>query len=317
MRHWLALSMALALLPAGEASSAPAATDRQETKRAKELFSAAQKLYQQRRYSEAIEKFEEAYVAKPHPVVYFNIGRCHEELGQAGPALKAYKSYLRLSPEAKDRNQVADTIAGLERKLRDQGLQQLTVVTDPVGAQVEIDGKPAGVSPVTLELSFGNHRLVAMLDGHQRIDRSISLAPGQASELNLSLVKGSEFKAPGDTPLAHGASSEPRPLEPGIAAPPMVTVSDTPSASAPRKRVWTYVVGGVAIAGLGAGVGLGVASEANAAAVRNGDNGQPRPADEVQRLSDASKGLAMGANVSYGVAAAAAITAVVLFFVER
>jgi hypothetical protein len=97
----------------------------------------------------------------------------------------------------------------------------------------------------------------------------------------------------------------------------MVTVSDAPSASAPRKRVWTYVVGGVAIAGLGAGVGLGVASEANAAAVRNGDNGQPRPADEVQRLSDASKGLAMGANVSYGVAAAAAITAVVLFFVER
>jgi len=321
MRNTLLLSLALAVLPVSRAFAAgPAETA--DTKKAKESFAAAQKLYKQGRFAEAIEKFEQAYQAKPHPLIYFNIGRCNEELGKVGLALKAYKSYLRLSPEAKDRNQVADTIANLERKLRDQGLQQLTVVVEPPEARIEIDSQVAGASPATVELTVGSHRVVLTADGYERIERSISMTPGQASELNFTMVKGAELKAPGsDAPLAERPKTEPTGT--AQAGPGPIGVSSEPAkVSPPRKRLWTYVVGGVAVASLGAGVGMSVGSMKEAEAYRAGNGGQPWPVrgpihDQGMAHYNGSNTLLAGSVVGYSVAGAAAITAVILFFVER
>ena len=189
IRNRLSLLVVLALLPVSSSLATKPAVNTPETKKARELFAAAQRLYEQKRFAEAIEKFEAAYAAKPHPVIHYNIGRCYEELGQVGPAVKEYKTYLRLSPEARDRDQVADTIAVLERKLRGQGLQQLTIAVEPQGAVIEVDGKVIGQSPVTVEVTIGTHHLGASLDGYEPFGRSVSVAPGQASELNVSLLK--------------------------------------------------------------------------------------------------------------------------------
>lgn len=323
MKKTLLLIMALSAMPVSPALGAGPA-EAADTKKAKELFGAAQKLYKQGRFAEAIENFEAAYQAKPHPLIYFNVGRCYEELGKTGSALKAYKSYLRLSPEAKDRNQVADTIANLERKLRDQGLQQLTVVVDPPAAQIEVDGQPAGPSPATVELTVGNHRVVLTAEGYEKIDRTIAMTPGLASELNIAMVKSSELRAPAaDAPVAERPKPEPTTgaIEPG---PSFTEISTEPAmVSVPRERLWTYVVGGIAVASLGTAIGLGVGSLKEAEAFRAGyDNGQPWPAegpihDEGQAHFDAAGRLSTGSNIAYGVAGATAIAAVVLFFVER
>ena len=82
----------------------------------------------------------------------------------------------------------------------------------------------------------------------------------------------------------------------------------------PKKgRLWTYVAGGVAVASVGAAVGLGVGANGNAAELRRTEHTQV----EAQNLYNSANGMALGANVAYGVAGVAAVTAVILFFVEK
>ncbi|MBE2250701.1 MAG: tetratricopeptide repeat protein [Myxococcus sp.] len=138
--------------PAKGAATPPEATD---LARAKELVQAGQRLYKQARYPEAIAKFEEAYLVRPHPVITYNIGKCYEQLGETARAMRAYRDYLRLSPNADDRETVSDAITNLERRLREKGLQQLMVFAEPPSARVSIDGKDLGNPPVSIELIAG------------------------------------------------------------------------------------------------------------------------------------------------------------------
>ena len=284
--------------------------------KAKELFQWGQKLYKQARYAEAISKFEEAYAARPHPVIYFNIGKCWEQLGETAKALRAYRDYLRLAPDAKDKETVSDAIANLERRLREKGLQQLMVFADPANARISVDGKELGTSPVSIELIAGNHQLTVVAEGFEKAERSFVMQTTRATEMTISLrPAGKEPTQPlaTDTPKAQPKKDtvgDPGP--PPLLPPPVVTAPIEK-----KGRVWTYVAGGVAVASLGAGLGLGVASQGQ---ITEYNKVVHEPAN-VQTEFDAAKGradsLAVGANVAYVAAGAAAVTAVILFFVEK
>jgi hypothetical protein len=92
-----------------------------------------------------------------------------------------------------------------------------------------------------------------------------------------------------------------------------VSASGRGPAPAKKGRVFTWVAGGVAVAAAGLGAGLGVAASGTASSIRDGT---VRSGPENQQLGQSAQGLATGANVSYAVAGAAAVAAVVLFFVE-
>lgn len=309
MTHALLVALLLSA-PAAKKAPAPVAAEDATTKKAKELFSWGQKLYKQARYAEAVEKFEEAYAVRPHPVIYFNIGKCYEQLGDTAKALRSYRDYLRLSPDASDRETVSDAIANLERRLREKGLQQLMVFADPPSAHIAVDGRELGTSPVSVELVAGNHQLVVTAEGYEKVERSFVMQLSRATEMSISLRPVGQK----DAPLASDApKKEEKPaLDPGPPPPPPPMVSEP----VPQKkgRTWTWVAGGVAVASLGAGVGMGVASGVNNEQLLKTP---PGPDKNVQQLHDASRDFAIGADVAYGVAAVAAITAVVLFFVEQ
>jgi hypothetical protein len=310
-----ALLVAL-LLGAGPKPAAPAAdaAEQGDVKKAKELFQSGQKLYKQARYAEAIAKFEEAYLVRPHPVIYFNIGKCQEQLGETAKALRAYRDYLRLAPDAKDKETVSDAIANLERRLREKGMQQLMVFADPPNARIAVDGKELGSSPASVELVAGNHTLTVTADGYEKVERSFVMQTTRATEMTISLRPAGAAPLATDTPRAE---TKPATNEPPPPPPPLVV---TQPVEQPRKsgRIWTYVAGGVAVASLGAGIGLGAAS--NGAMEQFTKTGPHNP-DTVQMEFNTAQananGLATGANVAYGVAGAAAITAVILFFVEK
>lgn len=311
-----ALLIAL-LLAAPKPAPAPAnAAEQGDVKKAKELFQSGQKLYKQARYAEAIAKFEEAYLVRPHPVIYFNIGKCQEQLGETAKALRAYRDYLRLAPDAKDKETVSDAIANLERRLRERGMQQLMVFADPPTARIAVDGKELGSSPASVELIAGNHTLTVTADGYEKVERSFVMQTTRATEMTISLRPAGAAKT---EPLATDVpknETKPSTVEPPPPTPPLVV--SQPEQPKKSGRVWTYVVGGVAVASLGAGIGLGAAS--NGAMEQFTKSGPHDPAT-VQMEFDAARanatGLATGANIAYGVAGAAAITAVILFFVEK
>ena len=155
---------------------------------------------------------------RPHPVIYFNIGKCWEQLGETAKALRAYRDYLRLAPDAKDKETVSDAIANLERRLREKGLQQLMVFADPPNARISVDGKELGTSPVSIELIAGNHQLSVAAEGYEKVDRSFVMQTTRATEMTISLrPAGKETPAAGHR-HSEGRAEEGHRHRPGPAA---------------------------------------------------------------------------------------------------
>ena len=185
----LLIASMLAAPPKEPRPAAAAAPENAGLAKAKELVQWGQKLYKQARYAEAIAKFEEAYLARPSPVITYNIGKCYEQLGETAKAMRAYRDYLRLSPNAADRETVSDAITNLERRLREKGLQQLMVFADPPTAKISVDGKELGNSPVSIELVAGNHTLSVTAEGHEKVDRAFVMQLARATEMNLPYMR--------------------------------------------------------------------------------------------------------------------------------
>lgn len=300
-----------ALLVALTLSAASAEDDAAATAKAKTLFTNGQKLYKAGKYADAIAKFEEAFKVKSHPVIYFNIGKCWEQLGDSAKALRNFRDYLRLSPDASDRQQVTDSIANLERRLREKGVQQLLIFAEPANAKILVDGKDLGPSPASVELTAGSHELVVTAEGMDKVQRTITTTLTRATEMTITLqAAGSTPPLVSDAPKKDPDTkvSDPGPPPP---PPPVVTVPTEKKGG----RLFTYVAGGVAVAALGAGIGMGVAAEGNAKQLR--ETPAPLPPGRATELANSANGLATGANVAYATAGAALVAAVILFFVEK
>jgi hypothetical protein len=310
---WLAV---VVILGTSEGDRAASQAEGVARAKASSTFREATTLFKARRYAAAVVKFEEAYASRPSPVLFFNIGRCYEKLGETGKALRAYRQYLHDAPSASDARAVKTTIAKLERRLRKSGVQQLLVFADPTNAIIEVDGKVLGTSPASAELLHGTHELVAKAEGFEAQTQSFTLTGEGSLELSVTLVKASPpppppvvVEAPTDVPLEQTAALTPKAKSPEGEGPLDVTATSV-APKRPRSRVGTIVAASVAVAGLGAGVGLGLGAQDLAASVRVAPVGQA-PAVEAR-----ANALAMGANISYGVAGAALVTAVVLFVLE-
>ena len=70
------------------------------------------------RFREALAEYEAAYLAVQDPPFLFNIAQCNRKMGKDQEALAAYRSYLRVSPNAPNRSEVQKHIAELERETR-------------------------------------------------------------------------------------------------------------------------------------------------------------------------------------------------------
>ena len=276
----------------------PEKTD-DDTLAAKKYFQWAQSLYKQARYSEAIAKFEEAYRLKPHPTIFFNIGRCYEQLNDIPRALKNYRDYLRIAPEAKDRELVSDAIANLERRLKDQGVQQLSVLTDPTGARITVDEKYMGLSPLSLELKPGNRLVGISKEGFESIDKNVVLSADKSMEITVSLKpKAPPVEVAKPTPVLTPRADIIKPVEP---PPPP-----------PATRTYTWVAAAVGGAGLAGGITMGILANSASMTLRGSLHDQT----EAQALHDRSASLGLGSNISYALAGTGLAAAIVLFFLE-
>lgn len=82
---------------------------------AREAFTRGTELYGQAKFEEALEAFLDAQSLYPSPDFHYNIGQCYESLEKYEEAIRAYKSYLRGSPDAEDYASVESKIERLER----------------------------------------------------------------------------------------------------------------------------------------------------------------------------------------------------------
>lgn len=85
-------------------------------KAAKRHFDRGEKLFALGRFDDALDEYQKAFDAKPIPDFLFNIGQCYRNLGDYDQAIFSFKKYLKLDPEASNREAVERLIEELEEK---------------------------------------------------------------------------------------------------------------------------------------------------------------------------------------------------------
>ena len=154
---------------------------------AKAEFKRGSDLYNAGQYQPAVAAFMAADKLAPSAALSFNIAVAYEKLDDTSGTLRWYRDYLRRSPRAPNASTVQARVSELSSKLGKSGVQQLTVLSTPVGATVAIDGRAVGQTPFTGELPLGAHRVALELPGYVEASRELTLGPTSARDLSVSL----------------------------------------------------------------------------------------------------------------------------------
>jgi len=105
---------------AAPATTRIARADDPAERAAKRHYDRGRKLFNLQKFDEALDEFQKAYDAQPIPDFLFNIGQCQRNLGDHEAAIFSFKKFLKLDPEAGNREQVEQLIDDLQRKI-DEG----------------------------------------------------------------------------------------------------------------------------------------------------------------------------------------------------
>ena len=99
------------------------------TRAAKRFYDRGEKLFALGKFDQALEEYQKAYDAKPLPDFLFNIGQCYRNLGDYDAAIFSFKKFLKLEPEADNREQVEEYISDLEKEQERDNSQRLGLVS--------------------------------------------------------------------------------------------------------------------------------------------------------------------------------------------
>jgi tetratricopeptide (TPR) repeat protein len=307
-----ALLLALLLAAPDARAQAPAQDD---TAEARTRFRAGTAHFKAARYRDAAAEFEAAYRLRPHGTIHFNVAQCRDRLGEWPAALRAYSDYLREVPDAKDRAAVRASMKRIEGKLATAGVQALLVYTEPPGAAVKLEGRARGKTPFHVALPPGEYALRLEREGLVPVAREVTIPPDASVTVDVVLAPlpaspSTKVAAPAPPPAAKPNLLAPTP-KPSQRAGPPVGAEPKPDAPRAKRRLWTWVAAGAAVAAASAGAYYGLAADDAASTLRDGtfhSNGTA--------LEDDAKSKARTANVLYGVAGVAAATGATLFFLE-
>jgi tetratricopeptide (TPR) repeat protein len=247
-----AIGVALGLLAwmgapsVARAQPAPSDAAVEAEERAKAHYQTGVAAYEAGRFPQAIAAFVAADQAAPRPALAFNIARAYDRLDDHALALRFYREYLRRELSPVNPEGVRTRIAELESALAARGVQQVTILSEPAGAFVSIDGQPRGPTPWTGELAPGRHDVSLLKEGYAVVKRELVLNPAHATDLRVEL---------GDPTVP-----APRPVM-ALAAPKASSERRAPSRR-PTFGPWPWVALGAGGATLVAAAGLELARSA-------------------------------------------------------
>ena len=301
----MTISTTSLVLLAWLAQSATPVTDSDSKAKAKALLGEGSSLYRRGDYAGALAKFEAAYAAFPSPKLWFNIGQANRDLGRPVEALDAFEKFVGLAPDAP-----ADALADARSSvsvLRKQ-LGQIRVECAISGAEISLDGKNLGQAPLPgpVWATPGRHQVAATHASASPVIENADVTAGALQTVVVRLVP----TAPPATVASTPATASPSALE-----------ARTPAPQADRGwwlgRKWTWVAAGSAVLLTGAAAIVGGLAQSRFNDLNSscGSSNATRPGCDESEIS-ALKTRTTEANVLWGLAGAAAVTAGVLFFVE-
>jgi len=255
---------------------------------ARDAYGQGQSLFSEGKHEEAEAAFLRAYAMIPNPVVLLGIAHARRGQGNLVGAVEALEQYLEERADAPDAAEVQAEIDEMKA-----APATLSLTSTPAGAAIVLDGEDTGeVTPAVIEVPAGEHVIALSLEGREPSEQRVEAIFGTTSEVAVELAEVASEPEPtlegdGDA-LAEAAASD---------------LEDTDEEDAgPGTAVW--VLSAVAAAGLVGGTVLGFL------ALTEESEFDDMPAEDT---ADKGERFALFADVAFGVAALAGISAIVIF----
>jgi hypothetical protein len=168
--------------------SRTAAASDQDLERARVLDQQGVRAYRDERYNDAIRFFEEARRLGGPPSEIWNIAKCHVKMDEPEAGAKFIEEYLDqkgLGPS--DRAEAEQQLHEIQRRH-----STLTVSSTPSGVTVYLDAhRWAGITPATIDVSAGDHKVTLEAPGYEPEERSITAKFGRAIIVDARLSRSS------------------------------------------------------------------------------------------------------------------------------
>lgn len=220
-RRLLSLTVVLCAGAATAQEAPPAAAEPSaaDVARARTLFDDAVDALREEDYPTALAALQTSWALNPRPIVMFNIANCQRALFDYPAAIASFQTYLEVGAATEPADRMEDArgrIAELEARVG-----QVVLTVDPPGAQVLVDGRDAGTTPLhePLRLGPGSHVLELRRDGFESFRRELTVEQGERVEVVAVLVPAAPVVAapaePPEVPLEPPAEE---PADGGVAS---------------------------------------------------------------------------------------------------
>jgi hypothetical protein len=300
-----AAAMALVFLLGQEAHSTSLSSE-SKTK-AQLLLKQGAQHYRHAEFADALSDFQAAYGIFPSPKLLLNIGQCSRELGRPVEAIDAFERFLTEAhaPPAHVAAEARQSVTELSTEVG-----KVRIECPLSGAEIKLDGKKIGVAPLkdAVRVTAGRHQLMAVQEGTSSATATTDVLAGTVETVvlrpRLLTDAPSRLRGPvGRAPLMASRTSR---------------VKTPDDAGWLMGRTWTWVATGSAVVLAGGAVAAGVVMRSKFDAL---DQSCGRSSGESYAGCKPSDLGAIDtwkntANVLWGLSAAAAVTAGVLFYVE-
>jgi len=166
----------------------PKKSEKSNEEEAAAHFKRGRELYQGGQYKDALAELQTAFDILPSATLVYNMAKTREKMGDAAGALKDYRTYLRMEPNAADKGDVEFLMKNLEKKARGS-LNELSLESTPPGAEVYLDGSEtlAGQTPLSVKISAGEHTLKVQKNGFEVASRPFTMPDDRDLTLTFEL----------------------------------------------------------------------------------------------------------------------------------
>jgi tetratricopeptide (TPR) repeat protein len=213
----LAGVLALGLTPTSRAAAAQGQGNDEGVHEAAKHFQRGVTLYGEADYRGALVEFRRAYDLAPNGAVLYNIGETEFQLRDYAGALTTFERYLVESgPNDSHRAEVETNVRELKSRVG-----QVTITTVPSGADVSIDDRALGKTPLDgpVVVGIGHVKVSAAMTGRQAVTRYVDVAAEDDVSVVLQLPAAQAGKqaapaagasSPGEVPVAPAGGSSMR-----------------------------------------------------------------------------------------------------------
>jgi hypothetical protein len=151
------------------------------------LFEEGNKLFEEEKYSDALELYEKAIKKWDHPKIEFNLALCYSQIKKPLEAFDHIERALQYGKEPLGPQFYSSAVD--HKALLEATLAELEVSGDQDDVKVMLDGQElfTGKSSAKRHLLAGPHQLVATRDGFQTETRALNLPPGELTKQEVEL----------------------------------------------------------------------------------------------------------------------------------